>query len=58
MALGDDTPVLTGVDLLLDDGLAPVLLEANGRPAGHGHARFVTPDGPGDEPGVSVAMWA
>ncbi len=58
--LGPATPALVGVDLLLDaapDGLAPVLLEANGRPAGHGHARFVTPDGPGDEPGVSLRIW-
>jgi hypothetical protein len=59
--LGKSMPALVGLDLLLDfdeDGsLCPVLLEANGRPAGMGHARFTTPDGPGDEPGVTRKLW-
>ncbi|HEX2949739.1 MAG TPA: hypothetical protein VHV83_09250, partial [Armatimonadota bacterium] len=50
-----------GVDLLLDadDGgtIQPILLEANGRPAGMGHSRFITPDGPTDEPGVTMHLW-
>jgi hypothetical protein len=61
-ALRDDMPALVGVDLLLDldeaGHLAPVLLEANPRPAGLSHARLLTPDGQTREPGVSARLWA
>jgi hypothetical protein len=60
-ALGEDMPALVGLDLLLDIAptgeIVPVLLEANPRPAGMGHARFVLADGPSDEPGVSLILW-
>ena len=60
-ALGTLMPRLAGIDLLLDideqDVLHPVLLEANGRPAGMCHSRYLTPDGPGDEPGVTEHLW-
>lgn len=59
-ALGQDMPRLLGLDLLLDqgdDGLLPVLLEANPRPAGMSHACFVTADGPTSEPGVTRRMF-
>lgn len=60
-ALGTDMPALVGLDLLLDAGLDgaihPVLLEANPRPSGMSHSRFVTDDGPSDEPGVSLHLW-
>ncbi|HEX2951464.1 MAG TPA: hypothetical protein VHV83_18135, partial [Armatimonadota bacterium] len=59
--LGSTMPALVGVDLLLDadDGgtIQAILLEANGRPAGMGHSRFITPDGPTDEPGVTMHLW-
>ena len=54
-------PALLGIDLLLDsDGagqLGPLLLEANPRPAGLGHAHWLGPDGPTREPGVSLHLW-
>lgn len=59
-ALGSDMPRLIGLDLLLDlgpDGIVPVLLEANPRPAGMSHACFVTTDGPTTEPGVTRRLW-
>lgn len=60
-ALGATMPALTGLDLLLDadvhDRLQPILLEANPRPSGMCHSRFVADDGPGDEPGVSGKLW-
>ena len=60
-ALGGAMPVLVGIDLLLDaapdGGIAPVLLEANPRPAGMSHSRYVTPTGPTDEPGVTQRLW-
>jgi len=61
LELGTYMPALVGVDMLLDftnDGeLTPVLLEANGRPAGLGHSRLLAVDAPGEEPGVSVKLW-
>jgi len=59
-ALGADMPRLIGLDLLLDlgdDGIIPVLLEANPRPAGMSHACFVTTDGPTTEPGVTRLLF-
>ena len=60
-ALGGTMPALVGLDLLLDagtdGGIAPVLLEANPRPAGMSHSRFLSPNGPTDEPGVTVRLW-
>jgi hypothetical protein len=59
-ALGPSMPRLIGLDLLLDledDRIVPVLLEANPRPAGMSHARFVTAAGPTREPGVTRRLW-
>ncbi len=60
-ALGAAMPALLGIDLLLDsDGagrLCPLLLEANPRPAGLGHAHWLGEDGPTREPGVSLRLW-
>lgn len=59
--LGEDMPRLVGIDLLLDldacGAIKPVLLEANGRPAGMSHSRFINPEAPTDEPGVTMALW-
>ena len=58
--LGPAMPRLLGLDLLLDqrdDGIIPVLLEANPRPAGMSHACIVTADGPATEPGVTRRMF-
>jgi len=59
-AIGPAMSRLIGIDLLLDleaDRIVPVLLEANPRPAGMSHARFVTAAGPTVEPGVTRRMW-
>ncbi len=60
-ALSADMPVLVGIDLLLDVDAAgrlfPLLLEANPRPAGLGHAHLVEIHGPTREPGVSSRIW-
>ncbi|MHB9107239.1 MAG: hypothetical protein ACYDCO_09315 [Armatimonadota bacterium] len=59
-ALGPDMSRLIGLDLLLDlgdDGIVPVLLEANPRPAGMSHACFVTAEGPTTEPGATRRLF-
>jgi len=59
--LGALMPALVGIDLLLEVNTAghllPVLLEANPRPAGLGHARLIDRHGPTSEPGISLHLW-
>ena len=60
-ALSAAMPALLGIDLLLDldaEGrLLPLLLEANPRPAGLGHAQLLNSGGPTNEPGVTLRLW-
>ena len=58
--LGEDTPALLGMDLLLDvetDTVRPFLLEANARPAGMAHCRALDAREPGAEARVSAGLW-
>ena len=60
--LGNEMPTLIGIDMLAeiadDNTLIPILLEANGRPAGMGHCKFLTSNRPGNEPGVTQRLFS
>lgn len=60
--LGKDIPALVGIDILpeiaADNSLLPILLEANGRPAGMGHCRMIKNHRPGNESGVTQRLFS
>ncbi len=59
----DDTTCLIGVDIVAERDetgvIRPYVIDANPRPAGLPHSRFLTPDWelPGD-PGVTLTLWS